>query len=236
MKIRNTAAVVAAIATVVTIQSAQAAFTDNLADLIAGGSLSIGDKTFSGFTAHMDGLTSYNPINISVTASQVGDNYYLTWGGNISLASAAGTTVSGDLLLGYTVTASAGVIVAIDQTYTGFGQNTVGVTPGGTFISVAENVYAPNSITSLAHSFLTEAVTGTDFTAVGAILPVGQPSVNVTKDIGFAATDGGFVTISQVIQSFDQVAVPEPATVVAGALLLLPLGASTLRILRNRKQ
>lgn len=31
-------------------------------------------------------------------------------------------------------------------------------------------------------------------------------------------------------------AVPEPSTVIAGALLLLPFGASTLRILRNRKQ
>ena len=33
----------------------------------------------------------------------------------------------------------------------------------------------------------------------------------------------------------NQVAVPEPATVLAGALLLLPLGASTYRIIRNRK-
>jgi hypothetical protein len=31
------------------------------------------------------------------------------------------------------------------------------------------------------------------------------------------------------------VAVPEPTTMIAGALLLLPFGASTLRVLRNRK-
>jgi hypothetical protein len=30
-------------------------------------------------------------------------------------------------------------------------------------------------------------------------------------------------------------AVPEPSTVVAGALLLLPFGASAMRVLRNRK-
>ncbi|MEI9863449.1 MAG: hypothetical protein WDN00_02625 [Limisphaerales bacterium] len=29
--------------------------------------------------------------------------------------------------------------------------------------------------------------------------------------------------------------VPEPTTILAGALLLLPLGVSTVRILRNRK-
>lgn len=35
--------------------------------------------------------------------------------------------------------------------------------------------------------------------------------------------------------NFDVIAVPEPTTVVAGALLLLPFGASTLRILRRNR-
>ena len=34
---------------------------------------------------------------------------------------------------------------------------------------------------------------------------------------------------------FDAVAVPEPTTLVAGALMLLPFGASTLRILRRNR-
>jgi hypothetical protein len=57
----------------------------------------------------------------------------------------------------------------------------------------------------------------------------------VTKDIAFGVTsvNGGFITISQVAQSFHQ-AVPEPTTIIAGALLLLPFGASTLRILRKK--
>jgi hypothetical protein len=42
-------------------------------------------------------------------------------------------------------------------------------------------------------------------------------------------------SISRVSQSFHQTAVPEPSTVVAGALLLLPFGVSTLRILRKSK-
>jgi hypothetical protein len=56
----------------------------------------------------------------------------------------------------------------------------------------------------------------------------------VTKDIAFGVTsvNGGFITISQVAQSFHQV--PEPTTIIAGALLLLPFGASTLRILRKK--
>ena len=57
----------------------------------------------------------------------------------------------------------------------------------------------------------------------------------VTKDIRFGVTsaNGGFVSISQVAQSFHQV--PEPTTIIAGALLLLPFGASTLRILRKNR-
>jgi hypothetical protein len=39
-------------------------------------------------------------------------------------------------------------------------------------------------------------------------------------------------TYSQNIQIL---AVPEPTTMIAGALLLLPFGASTLRILRKRQ-
>jgi hypothetical protein len=57
----------------------------------------------------------------------------------------------------------------------------------------------------------------------------------VTKDISLAIPndDTTQVTISQVTQSFHQV--PEPTTVLAGALLLLPFGASTLRILRRNR-
>jgi hypothetical protein len=161
----------------------------------------------------------------------VGDNYFLTWGGNISLVS--GGTATADLLLGYTVTATSGKIFAIDQNYTGSAQPS-----GGSYLSVAETATVPGNTTIVASSYLDQTITSTSFTATGAILNPNQPILNITKDIGLGITadSGGFITISQVAQSFDQVVpVPEPTTIIAGALLLLPLGASTLRILRRNR-
>ena len=167
--IRNKLTTILAVTTMVTmIQTAQAAFTDTLADLASsGGSLTIGDKTFSGFSFQESGLTSFNAANIIVTASQVGGNYYLTWGGNMSLASASGGgPVTADLLLNYTVAANPGVIVAIDQNYTGSAQPTP-----GTYISVVETATVPGGNgTIVASSRLNQAITSTSFTAVGAIL------------------------------------------------------------------
>jgi hypothetical protein len=62
-----------------------------------------------------------------------------------------------------------------------------------------------------------------------------QTTLDVTKDIAFDIFGGGIgqVSVSSVQQSFHQV--PEPPTMIAGALLLLPFGASTLRILRRRQ-
>ncbi|MGD1089822.1 MAG: hypothetical protein ABR955_14040, partial [Verrucomicrobiota bacterium] len=71
-----------------------------------GASLSIGDKTFSGFAYNESDLTSFDASNIQVTASQVGTSYFLTWGGNMSLVSGGAATA--DLLLNYTVTANDG--------------------------------------------------------------------------------------------------------------------------------
>ena len=116
MKLRNSIIVVGAIAMAATIQTAQAAFTATLADLIAdNGTLTIDDKTFSGFNITGSGLTSFNDANIIVTASESGGIDYLTWSGNISLT--GGGPVTADLKLNYIVSASAGVINMIDKAY-----------------------------------------------------------------------------------------------------------------------
>ena len=77
--------------------------------------------------------------------------------------------------------------------------------------------------------------TGFDFLNIAP----SQGVLYVTKDIAFGviSANGGFVSISQVTQSFhdETTAVPEPTTVIAGALLLLPFGASTLRIMRKTR-
>ena len=43
------------------------------------------------------------------------------------------------------------------------------------------------------------------------------------------------VTINGTTYDFEPAPVPEPTTMIAGALLLLPFGASTLRMLRTSK-
>jgi hypothetical protein len=61
------------------------------------------------------------------------------------------------------------------------------------------------------------------------------------ETVTFAFVAGGAGTSAGQYLSFDNVelrgaltAVPEPTTLIAGALLLLPLGVSTVRILRRR--
>jgi ABC-type uncharacterized transport system YnjBCD substrate-binding protein len=52
----------------------------------------------------------------------------------------------------------------------------------------------------------------------------------------FAGSGISSVSYSGSISSTASTAVPEPSTVLAGALLLLPFGVSTVRILRKHKQ
>jgi hypothetical protein len=221
MKTQNTVATLAlgvAMSVLIQVQTAQADSTNNLATLAGtGGTLTVGDKTFSGFNYVADDLTSFNAANIQVIASQVGNSYFLTWNGNISILS--GGPATGDLELNYTVTASDGLIYAIDQGYTG----TVDA-PAGGFLTVTENAYVPGNTVAVASSDLNQMLTGTSFTAPGAMLYPAQPTLNITKDIGFADT-GGYITISQVEQSFEQIAVPEPVTT---SCLFLGLGVLAL--------
>jgi hypothetical protein len=210
-------------------QTAQASLstTSTLGALSQGGSIGIGDKVFSGFGYQASGLTSFDASAITVTASIGVDGvYYLTWGGNISLVS--GTVASADLLLKYIVTASAGQIDMIDQSYTGSSQNGI--------LAVDETVATGNfGGPIVAQSHLTTQI-NSQFVGPDLIVNPAQTTLYVTKDIALGVFQGGgLVTISQVSQSFHQTAVPEPSTVVAGALLLLPFGVSTLRILRKNK-
>jgi hypothetical protein len=202
---------VAAVAFVVSAPLAHAESTDNLADLVAtDGSLTVGDKTFSGFSYVDPGLTDFNASQITVTASSLDGVDYLTWAGNFTYLSA--TPGSADLLLNYTVTASAGLITEIDQQYTG------GVGLGVGAISIAETVSAGN-LGQVASSYLTTGDTSTPNMILGSgepyIVP-GQSQLEVTKDINLAVIDGpGQVTVSQIEQSFHQSVVPDGGWTVA---------------------
>ena len=229
--IRNKLIVIFAVTTMVAmIQTAQASIS--LADLAGtpGATLSIGDKTFSGFSYTASGLTSFDPNNIKVTATESGGIDYLTWSGNISLTS--GGIATADLLLNYIVTANRGTINMIDQAYTGSAING--------FLAVDETAaIGAFGGTVAGHSHLENGDMSDPPAEIGQgdnlIINPSQSVLYVTKDIGFGVTspNGGFISISQVAQSFHQV--PEPTTMLAGALLLLPFGMSTLRILRKRQ-
>ena len=211
-------------------QTAQATIT--LADLAAnGGAISIGDKTFSGFSYTESGLTSFDASQIDVNVYQDSSGVdYLTWSGNVSLATLGTTTA--DLKLNYIVTASAGAINMIDQAYTGSAH-------GGGLLAIDETV-AIGSFggTVVGNSHLAALDLSDPPAEANDLLNIVPPQIllYVTKDISLAAIapPGSFVTISQVTQSFHQ-SVPEPTTIIAGALLLLPFGASTLRILRRNR-
>jgi hypothetical protein len=206
------------------VQMAQAASTDNLADLVSsGGTLTIADKTFSGFSFLDTGLSGFDASSILVTASvDPSDSSvdFLTFTGNMQLAGTSFATA--DLLLGYTVTASAGSISMIDQRYTG------GVVNGGLLINeTATSAGAPTAHSQLSIGDVSDPNTypsGPFDTGEQDLLFVNPPqtTLNVTKDLAFVilAADPGNIdiaSVSLVQQSFHQV-VPEPAS--AGCFLL----------------
>ncbi|HTR40635.1 MAG TPA: hypothetical protein VMH87_03390 [Pseudomonadales bacterium] len=229
MKLRSTVIVVAAVAMAAMLQTAHASMS--LAAFEAGGTLTAGGLTFTGsgpFGGDESGLTGFN---VNVDAYESGGIVYLSWGGNIALSSTGPS--SADLILQYTV--RGGPVGMIDQTYTGSAQ-------GGN-LSVVETVATGGfGGTTVASSTLNGIGDNSDppenaFDVVGDDLYLVPPqsSLYVTKDINFGITSltGGLITISAVTQSFH--AVPEPSTVIAGALLVLPFGVSALRILRRNR-
>jgi hypothetical protein len=204
---------------------AQTIYTGTLANLAAtGGSLSIGDKTFSGFRYQDSGLTAFDPTAITVTASESGGVDYLTWSGTISLVS--GGVATADLLLNYIVTANPGKINMIDQAYT------LGSVNNGS-LAVDETVStSAGGVPIVASSHLD---INTPSQTQGPTLNVNpaQSVLYVTKDISFAVIPpvgaAGNVTITQVEQSFHQV--PEPGTMLLGSL-----GGGLLLLLNSRRR
>jgi hypothetical protein len=196
--------------------------SDTLANLAGtpGAILTIGDKTFSDFSYTESGLTGFDPTAFSVVATEDGGGYYLTWSGNVVLFSESLATAN--LSLEYIVTASAGTINSIDLSYTG---DALG---GGSF--------------TVDETADTGSFDGTGGTLVGSInlgdivdtgnFPIrpSQSVLYVTKDFSLStSSDGGYDTISQFGQSFQQV--PEPGTMLLGSL-----GGGLLLFLRSRRQ
>jgi hypothetical protein len=231
MKMQKTIATIALaagiIALLLQVQTAQAQapnptiFTDNLGNLVStGGTLTIGDKTFSNFGYFASGADASelaaDAAGLNVTASILGGVYYLDWSGLIGVNNLFGASpLLGDLKLTYTVTAaSPGLINYIDQSYT------PNALPSGGQIIIGETVFSPSAGEILANSTLTLNPTDLSDPAPEAGdnlgIPNGAAQLNVTKDIFIGAAAGQFVGLSDVEQSFHQmseVAVPEPTSI-----------------------
>ena len=185
--------------------AAASGYSGTLAGLTNGGTFTIGDKTFSGFSYTASGLTSFDPTAITVTATESGGIDYLTWTGNISLVS--GGFASASLTLSYTVTANPSSISMIDQRYTG------SVTSGSVMINeTVTSAGAPTAHIQLSDYDVSDPNTypSGPFDAgeddLLSIAPA-QSTLYVTKSISFVVI-GGSITIDQVEQSFHQVSPP----------------------------
>ena len=201
-----------------------------LGDLVnSGGTITIGDKTFSNFGWQSANATlNSDAAALVVTVSSSGGVDYLNFSGLIALDNTLGNAdLTGDVNLTYTVTANPGSIDMIDQSYTPL----TATTSAAGQIIIGETV-ANNGII-VANSTLT--LNPPDFIdpqpEPGDNLNI-NPSANqlaVIKDITIDAFAGNVVGLTNVEQSFHQV--PEP-----GTLLLGGLGGGLLLLLRSRRQ
>jgi len=203
---------------------------ESLLSLInSSGTVSIGDKTFGDFSfsceagnCAAEGITT---ANINVTPSIIDGVYYLQFGGDMISSSAV------DFLLKYSVTASAGLITMIDQS---FNLSNAG---GGNII-IGEDVrigsFGGQIVANSSISFLFAG--GTDLqdpiAEIGDDLIVDPPQVKlwVTKDVNIVPNTGAALGTSLLTQSFHQT-VPEPTS-----LILLGAGLAGLGIWRKRSK
>ena len=208
-----------------------------LSDLLqTGATLQQGDKIFGNFT--WDGTGGPGSAAV-ITITGIGDGtvnnlYGIEIGGSLAQN---GTGIS-DWQLGYSVTIAPGYNNLISDIHQYANLNGT----AGSVVNISEDALnAPDGIV-VASSHVGEGVNYSNFdpsdppAELNDILVLGTPldRVWIEKDILLQATGSNdFAGVTIIDQRFSQVAVPEPTTIIAGAMLLLPFGASTLRILRK---
>ena len=101
------------------------------------------------------------------------------------------------------------------------------VTVGST-VNSGTDVISKSIYNQLGGTLLAGPVTSINGTVASASIHGAPSSIYVAESIGINGLIGGFANTYTA-------AVPEPTTMIAGALLLLPFGASTLRVLRKHR-
>ena len=209
--------------------------TDTLADLVRSqGSLTIGDKTFSGFGWIASGADASalnaDAAGLTVTASIANNIYYLDFGGALLVDNSQGESdLIGDLELTYTVTVNdpSQPIWMIDQNYTPNAQPAWGQIIIGETVKNNAGAIVGNSTLTLNPNDTSDPPAEAGDNLVFNSNPALQ--LAVVKDITIDAYAGNLVGLSDVEQSFHQV--PEPCTMLLGSL-----GGGLLLFLRSRRQ
>jgi hypothetical protein len=201
---------------------------------IGTGSITIGDKEFSGFSITGGNI---NPFDVTVRGEVDGNVVNIIFGGPIR--SFAGEV---DYQLNYVVHATDGLIESIDQRFTLTAQGNGGSVGIGETVYDSQHQHVAQS--SIGWFFMNadyedppgEPNTG-DQLLIGRTLPNGEfvpeplSTLWVTKDIFLIANEGGMVGATELVQSFHQVPVPEPSI-----LLMLGTGFASLAFYARRKR
>ena len=207
--------------------------TYNLADLISSGeSVRAGDKVFSGFSwTTIAGNNALSTITVS-TIMSVDGLYGIEIGGALSQLGIG----SSDWRLGYSVTADPGNLISDIHQYASLSGT------AGSYINITENaldsgqhvVATSNLGQGINYAYIDQS---DPYAELNDKLNVDTPlsTLYISKDILLQVTDANGDAATTIIdQTFSQTPVPEPSTIVAGTLLVLPFALSALQILRKK--
>ena len=192
--------------------------------LVPGQSMTVGDKIFTefgySFTGEMPGPTLVNVIPIQDDFGNFGIRFQ---GGFMDLASSPGAS---DALITYMVEAGPGFLIS--DAHLAGNPNVMGtvgaISVTETFLPLGQQGEYTLEIFDDENIDEAQLMDAVDF-----LPPVKKLSVQ--KDIlGIAVTGGQSVTLSMVDQSFSQVVIPEPITLVS-----LIAGAIAIGLLRPRR-
>ncbi|MGO8699205.1 MAG: hypothetical protein ACLQVY_15970 [Limisphaerales bacterium] len=190
------------------------------------GNVTSGDSGSWGYSKSLFGEKYFQTFCTEIAEEFTpGDSYSVTSIGNNALYAGTGKPVPITLGVAYLYSQfAAGTLAGYDYTYGGGRSTTAGALQEAIWYLLGES-------------------------GDGAALPMTGPNSWVYNDLlnsGItgswkAPADGAYgvgdMTLNAPGQAQDQlvmVAVPEPSTMIAGALMLLPFGASTMRILRRK--